>query len=339
MQALVNQVTTALLAGDDVAGAIARLGHDGTLAERAIDLVGCAAFRRSLAQRLGLPTVTAGEREAIERGDDWYRSDPGHVSIAMRRRGRPIGVLHVRAASLDERDRALLCELAHRLADVLDAASARIARDQAAQEAAVAAERERIAADLHDGPGQMFVALGLIAQRHAEQLPPESPSTDLLARLADLAEEGKWQVEQSLRAIELFPAGRRGLIPALRALAETFRRDSAVEVLVDVVGSASGVPPDVEQALFRVAHEALANAWRHARCRTVRIEVHLSADVAELRVMDDGIGLAPRHGQRGVHVGIAGMRAAMARVGGTLNVANGRPCGVVVIARAAAGTR
>jgi len=71
----------------------------------------------------------------------------------------------------------------------------------------------------------------------------------------------------------------------------------------------------------------------------VRIKVHPSADLAELRVMDDGIGLAPRHGQRGVHVGIAGMRAAMARVGGTLNVANGRPCGVVVIARAAAGTR
>ena len=97
--------------------------------------------------------------------------------------------------------------------------------------------------------------------------------------------------------------------------------------------------PRVEQAIYRVAHEALINAWRHARCGVVRAELRFERDGVTLRVQDDGVGLQLRHPDQGVHMGIDGMRRAMTEVDGSLRVRTARPRGVVVEARVSVSSR
>lgn len=195
-------------------------------------------------------------------------------------------------------------------------------------EQAVAAERERIASDLHDSVGQSLVCIGLLAGRYAEELPGDSLWADRMRRLASLADQGKWEIDQAIRAMTFMPAGSRGLTRSLRELARSFGYDSGIEVVIDIALKRR-VNGAVGRALYRVAHEALSNAWRHSRCAVIRLSVENSAQGIRLRVTDDGIGLGPRT-HRDSWIGIRGMKRALESVGGRLRVVNKRPRGVTV---------
>jgi signal transduction histidine kinase len=181
--------------------------------------------------------------------------------------------------------------------------------------------------------GQVFVAIGLLARRQAEQLDEDSVVTERVRRLAELADGGKWELEQAIRALAFVPAERRGLAPALRALAESFERDSGISVLVETVGKPVRLAPALERALYRIANEALTNAWRHARCSFVRLELCFEGQEVALHVVDDGVGLSPRLRDRGPGLGIMSMRRAIAEVDGVLHVRNAQRHGVKVEAR------
>jgi signal transduction histidine kinase len=250
-----------------------------------------------------------------------------------------VGALHVRPGELSSEQLALLEALGSALADAARRGALRGEVETAAAGRAVAAERERIASDLHDTVGQLFVAIGLLARRHAEELPWDSPWAVRTRRLAELADQGKWEIDQAVRALAFVPAARRGLGPSLRALGRSVAADSGIEVLVEVEGRAVRLAPRIEQALYRVAHEALINAWRHARCGVVRAELRFERDAVSLRIQDDGVGLQLRHPEDGVHMGIDGMRRAVNEVEGSIRVRTARPRGVVVEARVPVSAR
>jgi two-component system sensor histidine kinase UhpB len=85
-----------------------------------------------------------------------------------------------------------------------------------------------------------------------------------------------------------------GLVPALtRHCAEV---EAHHHVTVSFSGKGKGLKtlkPDVALCLFRVTQEALTNAIRHARARTVRVELTWIPDATDLRIIDDGIGFVP----------------------------------------------
>ena len=80
---------------------------------------------------------------------------------------------------------------------------------------------------------------------------------------------------------------------------------------------------DIETACFRVAQEALNNVVRHARARTVLVELHRASEILHLVVRDDGIGFdvvtTQKRAQHGASLGLLGMRERMALVGGELD--------------------
>ena len=115
--------------------------------------------------------------------------------------------------------------------------------------------------------------------------------------------------------------------------------DSNLEVTLAVAGPAGRLPAPVEHALYRVAHEALVNAWRHARCRAIRLDLVFDRGEVVLSVCDDGEGLDGAKGAQPNGFGTNGLRHATAQVGGRLRVANARPRGVVVEARVPRGKR
>ncbi len=323
---VLHEVTASLAERADAPALIRHLNE--LLADDGLEVVSLHVRDRRLAKHLGATRAPN------------VGSDESLVSVPLRVGRRVVGELTVRPPRGEEPDNAYLEAVARGVAEVAMRGAARAELENAARDRAVAAERGRIAADLHDSVGQLLVAIGLLARRNADELPPGSPWGERFGRLAEISREGKWAVDDAVRALAFVPAGRRGLVDALRALARSVAADSGLSVVVTGEGRQRKRSVEADQALYRVAHEALANAWRHARCTTVVITVTFEDDATRIEVRDDGVGLGQREPGDGRHgFGMTSMRRAIVAVGGTVRVTNRSPRGVVVEARVPQGGR
>ena len=188
------------------------------------------------------------------------------------------------------------------------------------------AERTRIARDLHDTLLQRFHGL-LLQFQAALNLLPDRPreSKQVLAgaidHVADAITEGRDAVQ-----------GLRTSIPeegkfedSLRALVEDLATESgrAAEAHVQVLGAPQALHPTVRDEAFRIASEALRNAFHHAGAKQIDVAIRYDPRRLCVLVRDDGKGIAPellRAGGRQGHFGLSGMRERAALVGGKLTV-------------------
>jgi PAS domain S-box-containing protein len=159
-------------------------------------------------------------------------------------------------------------------------------RLQTAQEA----ERQRIAADIHDDPIQVMSAIDMRLQMLAEF--PETITTEALS---GIEAEVRGAIER-LRSMlfELRPAtlDREGLVPALRLYLD--RRAKTAGWAIEVADGMKHQPdPDLAALLYRIGQEAIVNAAKHAGAARVDVEVSTAGDGVTLRVHDDGKGFTP----------------------------------------------
>lgn len=147
-------------------------------------------------------------------------------------------------------------------------------------EAALSDERRRTARELHDGIVQ---EVGYI-RSESHRLPPAAPGRTQIMEACDRALDEARALIQALGHVPDEPLDRM-VRRAARELAHRYGADVPVEVLDDV-------PVDREQAhaLLRITREAVANAVRHGRARTVRIRLRRSGDRRCLTIQDDGTG-------------------------------------------------
>jgi signal transduction histidine kinase len=137
----------------------------------------------------------------------------------------------------------------------------------------------------------------------------------------DLSRQAQAEMDALLN--ELRPAGldERGLIAALTDYLDTFERREGIEVQFDNQTSSDlEFPLSYEQALFRVAQEAMANVSRHASASYVDIELRATREIVTLKISDDGMGFDPALLQNGTTMGLRGMRERLIGLGGTLTV-------------------
>lgn len=311
---------------------------DSLLSHMGVRVEGMSLRTRVLARHLGGDTPTPEERAAWAAGAGPTELPEGSLAIPMRLGRRQVGSLRVRAADLAPEDLTFLEALASGVAEMANRVALRSSVEDAGRERAVAAERERIAADLHDTVGQQFVALGLMANRLVEQLPSGSPWAARVRRLAEIATGGKFEIDQAIRALTFVPAARRGLVPAVRGLCRLVALDSGLDIVVDVSGRPVRLAAAAERALYRVVHEALTNAWRHARCSTVRVTLEFAREAVRVTIRDDGIGVGHPQADNRAGKGLWSMRRTVAAVDGNLRIRNATPRGTEVavsVARAA----
>jgi signal transduction histidine kinase len=220
----------------------------------------------------------------------------------------------------------------------------RIARTRAGLQA-VMAERARIAREIHDTLAQAFVATSVQLECLEEALEGEPRAPGAIRRHLGTA---KKVVEESLdearRAVwALRPqAVEPGLVPALETLVNNVSGGTVVEL--QVAGVARPLPPLVASNLLRIAHEAVANAHRHAHARRIELRLGFTARSVTLSVTDDGKGL-PAAGEQaggaapeppGVAQGILGMKERAAEMGGSLSIAGAPQRGTTVLVEVAA---
>jgi signal transduction histidine kinase/ligand-binding sensor domain-containing protein len=191
------------------------------------------------------------------------------------------------------------------------------------------AERTRIARELHDTLLQSFQGLLMRFQAVSNELAEGEPKQELdeaIERAARAITEGRDAV-QGLRSSV---AESNDLAAALGALGKELAADESrpPEFTMQVEGARRDLHPVLRDEVYRVAGEALRNAFRHADARRIEVEIRYDERQFRLRVRDDGKGIDPRlladSGTTG-HFGLRGIRERAERVGAKLTVWSSDP--------------
>lgn len=161
------------------------------------------------------------------------------------------------------------------------------------EEAAVAAERSRLARDLHDAVTQTLFSASLIAEvlpRIWERSPEEGRKR--LDELRGLTRGALAEMRTLL--LELRPAAllESELGDLLRHLAEATIGRSGVTVGLNTEGSRE-LPADVQIALYRIAQEALNNVVKHAHASAITVSLRMTSDTVAMSITDNGHGFDP----------------------------------------------
>src|SRR5213080_3488538 len=189
-----------------------------------------------------------------------------------------------------------------------------------AKEAAVLMERTRIGQEIHDGLAQAFT--GILLQLGAvEEFPScRKRGSELgltLSRVRELARDGLAEARRSVMALRLDQTRRAGLEIALRQLADRSTVAGGITCTFEGGGISTGLRPEHEHELLRIAQEAVSNAVRHARPHHVHISMTDQDADWELAVADDGVGM-----EQGPDVyaregfGLSSMRQRAGAIGG-----------------------
>ncbi|WP_030908864.1 GAF domain-containing sensor histidine kinase [Streptomyces sp. NRRL F-5126] len=189
------------------------------------------------------------------------------------------------------------------------------------RELTITEERSRLAHELHDAVSQKLFSLRLTAQAAAKLVDRDpARAKGELQQVAALAAEAADELGAAV--VELRPAAlaEDGLLNTLRTQAKVLDRAHAAHVTFHSQ-DVKAMPAAQEEALLRVAQEALHNALRHSGARTVDVALDRNGPGAVLRVVDDGKGFEPRAVRReGRHLGLVSMRDRASGVGGRLTV-------------------
>lgn len=199
------------------------------------------------------------------------------------------------------------------------------------RELTLAGERARIAHELHDAVSQKLFSLRLTAQAAAALVDTDpARAKQEIKQVAALAAEAA----DELRAVvvELRPAAldEDGLVATLRTQADVLDRVHSAGVTFHNT-LIRALPAAQEEAVLRVAQEAMHNALRHAHATTVTVTLDSRGKGARLRISDDGRGFDPTAVRRaGRHLGLVSMRDRAGGVGGGLTVQSEPGKGTVI---------
>ena len=201
-------------------------------------------------------------------------------------------------------------------------------RTEVRERQAVAAERGRLARDLHDTLEQGLTGLQLQIRGIGLSLKDAPEMQTRLDTMRDLVKQCRTEVRQSIwdlraEALEDFDLG-----DALQRMAQSLFLGSGTRVEFRQRRDDRKIPGLIGDNLLRIGQEAMTNVLKHARAGVIEIELVTTADSVLLSVSDDGRGLSACSAgevRRG-HFGLVGMEERAARLGATLDVEN-RPGG------------
>lgn len=339
-----NRVAATLAAHDDLdvtlRAILAAVGELGLAAQAGI--VPFAAAEDSLARAVVLgdharrsplsPALLArisasGQPLALEAGtpEGATLTPPWRALLALPLAvgGEPVGALYaadVRPRRYTADERRTLETLAQQAADAIARAGLR------AQELdlALAAERSRLAREIHDTLAQSLLTVILQLEVVKGLLPGDPGRAHDEARRAEAtAREALAEARRSVRGLRPTVLERGTLVEALRAEACAFAEREGVAVDVAVEGEPVPLAEASEDGLFGIAREALNNVRKHARARAVVLRLAFTGDAVTLTVRDDGAGFDPAAataGERAGRFGLVGMRERARLLGGSLAI-------------------
>ena len=178
-------------------------------------------------------------------------------------------------------------------------------------------ERVEISQNIHDTSAQTAYMIGLGIHR-ARELAGDS-NRELTAALdatMELSRSAMWEMRGPIDAGHIIEGRELGRV--LWSHCVTFERITGIPAEMTQSGAEPPLATETRTRLFSIAHNALTNAFLHARAGKVEVRLDFEAESIRLSVSDDGVGLPADYDERGR--GFNGMRADAEVLGGTLTV-------------------
>lgn len=236
----------------------------------------------------------------------WFRGTLAAGVLALVGAG-----LQVRVKSIQRRNRELEALVQARTAQIEQLF-------EQTKELAIVEERNRLARDLHDSAKQK--AFAALAQLGAAKGLIHSDVRRAKNALGE-AENLVYEVIEELSFLiqEMYPAAlkEKGLAAVLREYVFEWENRGEIQASLVIHGD-QRLPLEVEQALYRVVQEALANVARHSRASQVEITVDYQPEGIQVCIHDNGCGFDPE--QKPIGMGLQSMQARVSKIGGTLTI-------------------
>jgi signal transduction histidine kinase len=186
---------------------------------------------------------------------------------------------------------------------------------------ATSRERNRVARELHDTLAHTLSGLSVqleAVKAYWDVDPQEARST--LERSLKAAHSGLGETRRALQALRASPLDDLGLSLAVRTMVEDAAARANLALNSSVADKLPSLSPDVEQCIYRVAQEAVTNVAKHAKAKTLTVNLESTEEKVTLTVHDDGVGFDVEKRDKANHYGLEGMQERAQLVGGELTV-------------------
>lgn len=287
-------------------------------------------LRQSTQRGLALPVIQDQATLTTEGGCANCRfldQFPGHPGIAapLQVRGHALGALCIvrQYQPFDPDEARALTLLANTAAVALENARL-IAADKAhLQTAASLAERERLAAELHDNLAQMLGAIRLSADGLTQEI-ESGQKNNALVRLGNIQtnlSQAYTQVRMALTGLQDDSSAGEEFVQELQACVETFQEQSGVAVALTIASPENfKLSPLNQKQALHIIREALTNIRRHAQATQVQLAVTALNGLIQFVIRDDGIGFDPSQTPGTNHLGLTIMQTRAERSHGSLTL-------------------
>jgi len=201
---------------------------------------------------------------------------------------------------------------------------------QKLQELAVVEERNRLARDLHDSVKQQVFAISMRLSAARTALSEADKAYPSITEAERLAQQAGTELTTLINALRPPALERKSLADAVHEHVEEWSRQNHVDIELHV-DSTIAVDEKIEQALFRVLQEALANVARHSKADRVKVELRSESDAVVLIIDDNGIGFDAKKIAKGI--GLDSMQERLIAVNGKVDVVSEKSKGTRVTAK------
>jgi two-component system nitrate/nitrite sensor histidine kinase NarX len=312
------------------AASLCLLGQDGQCLELVSSSSGTAKYaglRQSARRAFPLRVVGAGETTsaAAECVNCAFMqaNAPGQCVAAPLRAGEEIlGALCVvrrNGPAFSAEETRALTLLGNAAAIAINNARLAEAGLRQSEENAALAEREKLAAELHDNLAQTLGAINLRIGHIETLLASDRPQEAIeeLGEMQTAVKNAYGQVRTALSGLQPPFPGNGNLEEKLVECVTQFRRESGLAAeLVVADPEALALPPVTQAQALHIVREALTNVRRHAHAQHVRVSVMRSKSLVKIIIEDDGQGFSPEQSLGDGHLGLVIMRTRAERSGG-----------------------
>ncbi len=194
-------------------------------------------------------------------------------------------------------------------------------------------ERERIARELHDTLLQGIQGLILRFQSVAERIPPDGPARQMMEEALEKADQVLVEGRDQLAMLRVASSAGADLGGALSTAGEELSLDYRVAFQLALHGQPRELEGQVGDEAYRVAREALLNAFQHAGATQIDAVLTYGSDMLRVEVRDNGAGIDAQilaDGCSAGHSGLPAMRERARRLGGYLSIRHEEGSGTVV---------
>ncbi|MBN1188680.1 MAG: sensor histidine kinase [Dehalococcoidales bacterium] len=185
----------------------------------------------------------------------------------------------------------------------------------------VSQERNRLARELHDTLAHTLS--GLSVQLEAAKAYwdlDQNAAREVLEKSSAAAHAGLEETRRALKALRASPLEDMGLALAVSTMATDSAARANLSINLQIMDRLPALSPDIEQAVYRIAQEAVSNIINHSQARNFSLKLENTNDKICLVIQDDGIGFEIEKNNQAGHYGITGMKERAHLIGGELTI-------------------